>query len=74
MAVSCSNEENHPTVYLQGALDSAVHLTKTSDDVTRKYSAMALRFMATNPQARTDRSRADGPLHTFFQNCCVYQE
>lgn len=59
MYVCCSNEENHPTVYMQGALDSAVHLTKTSDDVTRKYSAMALRFMATNPQARTHKRRAD---------------
>ena len=47
-----SNEENHPTVYLQGALNTTVHLTKTEDDVCRKYSAMALRFMATNPQVR----------------------
>jgi hypothetical protein len=52
LANLCSNEENHPTVYCQGALDTLISLTRGTDDVTRKYAALALRFMATNPEVR----------------------
>lgn len=52
LANLCSNEEVHLSLYKQGALTALIHLTKSPLDITQKYAAMGLRFLASNPEVR----------------------
>ena len=52
MANLASNEDNHKTLYKQGALLALFKLSESSHDITQRYSAMGLRFLASDPEVR----------------------
>eukprot|EP00940_MAST-03C_sp_MAST-3C-sp2_P002171 g2171.t1 len=48
-----SNEENHMTIYRHGGLQCLIYLTNVAtDDITKRYAAMGLRFLTSNPEVR----------------------
>jgi hypothetical protein len=59
-----SNEETHHVLYQQGALLALVKLTETDLDITQRYAAMGLRFLAADPEIRVFIVR-DGHVAPF---------
>jgi hypothetical protein len=47
-----SCEEVHLSIYKQGALTSLIKLTESTTDITQRYAAMGMRFLASDPQVR----------------------
>ncbi len=47
-----SNEDVHLPLHKQGTLTLLVHLTKNENEITQKYAAMGLRFLASDPEVR----------------------
>jgi hypothetical protein len=55
-----SNEENHMTVYRHGGLQCLIYLTNVAeDDITKRYAAMGLRFLSSNPEVRVHIVKED---------------
>ena len=47
-----SNEDNHKTMYTQGALTAMFKLSESHLDITQRYAAMGIRFLASDPEVR----------------------